>query len=59
MKIGDKMVEKIIQYENGDMSIDEIVSFFQELIDSGLCWRLQGHYGRMAKNLIEDGLCEL
>tara|TARA_R100000657_G_C4569350_1_gene35553 strand:- start:331 stop:516 length:186 start_codon:yes stop_codon:yes gene_type:complete len=58
MKIGDKMVEKIIQYENGDMSIDEIVSFFQELIDSGLCWRLQGHYGRMAKNLIEDGLCD-
>ena len=26
MKIGDKMVEKIIQYENGDMSMDEIVS---------------------------------
>tara|TARA_R100000697_G_C5383862_1_gene180774 strand:- start:505 stop:690 length:186 start_codon:yes stop_codon:yes gene_type:complete len=58
MKIGDKMVEKIIQYENGDMSMDEIVCFFQELIDSGLCWRLQGHYGRMAKNLIEDGLCD-
>jgi|TARA_B100000282_G_C31452210_1_gene362929 hypothetical protein len=57
MKIGDDMVEKIIQYENGDMSIDEIVSFFQELIDSGLCWTLQGHYGRMARNLIEDGLC--
>ena len=57
MKIGDKMVEKIIQYENGDMSMDEIVSFFQELIDSGLCWRLQGHYGRMARNLIEDGVC--
>ena len=57
MKIGDDMVEKIIQYENGDMSMDEIISFFQELIDSGLCWRLQCHYGRMAQDFIEDGLC--
>ena len=50
-----KMVEDICG--RTDMSMDEIVSFFQELIDSGLCWTLQGHYGRMAKNLIEDGLC--
>ena len=51
------MIEKIIQYESGGMSMDEIVSFFQELIDSGLCWRLQGHYGRTAQDLIEEGLC--
>ena len=42
MKIGDDMVEKIIQYENGDMSMDEIISFFQELIDSGLAKKILG-----------------
>ena len=51
------MVDKIISYENGEMSGTEIVSFFQELIDTGLAWELQGHYGRTATCLIEDGLC--
>jgi len=51
------MVNKIIKYESGGMSEDEFVSFFQELIDSGLCWQLQGHYGRTAAALLEEGLC--
>jgi hypothetical protein len=51
------MVNKIIKYESGEMSEDEFVSFFQELIDSGLCWQLQGHYGRTAATLLEEGLC--
>ena len=37
------MVNKIIQYENGEMTEGEMVSFFQELINSGLVWQLQGH----------------
>lgn len=52
-----KMVDKIIQYESGNMNDEEMISFFQELIDSGLCWELQGHYGRAASSLIEEGLC--
>ena len=51
------MVDKLIQYENGNMTEEEMVGFFQELIDSGLAWQLQGHYGRVANNLIEEGLC--
>jgi len=51
------MVDKIIRYENGEMNEDETVQFFQELIDSGLAWNLQGHYGRVASTLIEEGLC--
>ena len=34
----------------------EHLQFFQELVDDGLVWRLQGHYGRTAARLIEAGL---
>ena len=51
------MVDKIIQYESGNMDDEEMVSFFQELIDSGVVWSLQGHYGRAAVSLIEEGYC--
>ena len=51
-------VEKIISYESGTMSDDDMVSFFQELINDGSAWTLQGHYGRTAKALIENGHCK-
>jgi len=56
-KSENNMVNKIIRYENGQMNEDETIQFFQELIDSGLAWSLQGHYGRVANSLIEEGLC--
>lgn len=49
------IVDKIIAYESGCMEDDELIEFFQELVDSGDAWRLQGHYGRTAKALIEAG----
>jgi hypothetical protein len=49
--------DEIIRYENGSLDHDESVALFQKLIDTGLAWRLQGHYGRTAQNLIELGLC--
>ena len=51
-------VDKIMAYESGDMSEEEIVAFFQELIDTGMAFRLQGHYGRTARSLIDAGLCK-
>lgn len=50
-------VDKIIAYESGEMDDSQIIQFFQELIDSGLVWKFQGHYGRTAKFLIEEGYC--
>ena len=50
-------VDDIIDYENGDMDWDRLVDFFQNLINSGLAWTLQGHYGRMAQSLIDEGYC--
>ena len=47
----------IMDYESGNLSDEEIIKGFQEMIDSGLVWQLQGSYGRTAVNLIENGLC--
>jgi hypothetical protein len=52
------LVDKIIDYESGMMEEEEIIEFFQELVDSGMAWQLQGAYGRMAAALIEAGLVE-
>ena len=57
---GNKMttLDKLIAYENGELEdAEETIEFFQEIIDSGLVWQLQGHYGRVAISLIEAGLC--
>jgi hypothetical protein len=51
------VVDKIIQFESGEMDDQETINFFQELIDDGLVWNLQGMYGRMATALIEAGHC--
>lgn len=47
----------IIGYEDGELSEEEVISGFQELINSGIVWDLQGSYGRMASALIESGQC--
>ena len=33
------------------------IAAWQHLIDSGLCWRLQGWFGRTAKDFIDRGIC--
>lgn len=46
----------IIAYETGELDLDGVVELFQHLVDTGLAWQLQGHYGRTAVALIEAGL---
>lgn len=50
-------VDDIIRYENGEMTEEETIEFFQGMIDSGEVWHLQGHYGRTAMALIHAGDC--
>lgn len=50
-------IDQIIAYENGELNEEETIALFQSLIDNGMAWRLQGHYGRTAAALIEEGLC--
>ena len=40
-----------------DADQDTQLEAFQLLIDSGVCWRLQGWFGRTAMDLINQGLC--
>ena len=47
----------IMAYEGGELDEEGIIKGFQHLIDTGLCWTLQGSYGRMARALIETGHC--
>jgi len=51
------LVSKIMAWENGEMELEEEAEFFQELIDNGMAWTLQGMYGRQAARLIEAGYC--
>ena len=50
------IVDQIMAYESGEMEDEDVVRFFAQLIKDGTCWQLQGHYGRVATSLIEQGI---
>lgn len=49
-------LDAIIDYENDELDDEETVVLFQYLVTTGLAWSLQGHYGRTAARLIDEGL---
>jgi hypothetical protein len=51
-----QLVDRLIAYEEGQVSEDEEIMLFQHLIDTGTCWHLSGHYQRVGATLIEAGL---
>jgi len=55
--MGLKMDDKELFEKMEAMEEAEIFMFFQEMIDSGEVWNLQGSYGRTAESLIDNGYC--
>ena len=53
-----EIVDDIIAYESGDLNFEEVVNLFQNLVDTGMAWSLQGAYGRTATDLLEEGLIQ-
>ncbi len=50
------LVDNIIAYESGEMTAEDMLLLFSELVKTGQAWTLQGHYGRTANHLIEMGI---
>ena len=48
----------IIEYETGNLSEEDTIKLFQVLVDNGMAWSLQGHYGRIATAMLELGVIE-
>ncbi len=53
------LVGKMMDYEAGNMSEEDMIAFFQYLIDTGIVYQLQGSYGRMAQRLVDVGKCSV
>ncbi|KKN96858.1 hypothetical protein LCGC14_0165020 [marine sediment metagenome] len=51
--------EKLKAFESGDMPQAEVVSLFQELVDSGLLGHLGGQYTTTAMQLAQNGLIKV
>ena len=51
--------DKIIKFEQEGLPFEEEINLFQELVNNGMAWTLQGMYGRIAKDLIEQGFIHL
>ena len=48
-------IDKIMAYEQGELGEEDTLALFQDLVNSGLVWKLQGSYGRTAQDLIKGG----
>jgi len=50
------------QFELAGLEADDVteelqIEAWQHLIDTGVCWQLQGSFGRQAAALIDAGIC--
>ena len=50
------LMDRLIDYEMGNLNDAQILKLFRDLIALGLVWRLPGHYGRVARRLLDAGL---
>ena len=51
------MYDAVMNVENGDCDEETYIASMQNLINTGIVWRLQGFFGRRAVEMIQDGTC--
>ena len=49
----------ITLYEGSRLTAEQVVEGFQDMINDGSVWNLQGSYGRAAEALLDAGVCTL
>ena len=52
------LINEIIDYENGELEFNEVITLFKKLIKTGYINQLQGSYQRTARDLWENGYLE-
>lgn len=49
-------LRQMIAWEEGRLDHGQTIQLFQHLVETGMCWRIHGIYGRTALDLIQAGL---
>ena len=49
------MLQRIEDYQNGDLSFEKTVMLFQDLVDTGLLWRVNSNIFNDVIELIDRG----
>lgn len=50
------VAERLNAWIDGGLSGEETVQLFQELVDTGEAWKMDGYVGSTIRNLIDAGL---
>lgn len=48
-------INRLMRYEDGELTAYQTLELFSDLIRTGKAWTLQGSYGRQAQQLIDTG----
>jgi hypothetical protein len=49
------IVSDLMAYENGEMEYEDVITLFQNLLDTGTIYHLQGSYGHQMQRFLNSG----
>jgi hypothetical protein len=49
------IVSDLKAYENGEMEYEDVITLFQNLLDTGTIYHLQGSYGHQMQRFLNSG----